>query len=71
MIYLISITGYMLSKAEKTPGTPEKPLSDLGRVPYHSYRKSVILEYLEENRKRPNITVQSIQTEMSLLLQVR
>lgn len=41
---------YLLSKAEKTPGTPEKPLSDLGKVSYHSYWKSVLLEYINSHR---------------------
>jgi histone acetyltransferase MYST1 len=44
--FLISFS-YELSKKEGKVGTPERPLSDLGRVSYHSYWTRVILTYLK------------------------
>lgn len=56
---------YLLSKTEGTPGTPEKPLSDLGRVSYHAYWKSVVMEYLHNNRSGP-VSINSISQSTGL-----
>lgn len=56
---------YLLSREEGQPGTPEKPLSDLGRVSYHAYWKSVVLEYLYKNRGNP-IIIQDIANQTGL-----
>jgi len=48
---------YLLSKKEQLPGTPEKPLSDLGRISYLSYWKYAVLTRL---RDREIITVEQI-----------
>ncbi|XP_076160289.1 histone acetyltransferase enoki mushroom isoform X2 [Ptiloglossa arizonensis] len=54
---------YLLSKVEGIPGTPEKPLSDLGRVSYHSFWKSVVLEYLDAHRESTEIKLGDITKE--------
>jgi len=49
-----------LSKIEGQPGTPEKPLSDLGQVSYHAFWKAVILEYLDKCRDCSTICIGDI-----------
>ena len=56
---------YLLSRIEGQPGSPEKPLSDLGQVSYHSYWKSVILEYLD-NLSSDKISIRQISRDTGL-----
>lgn len=56
---------YELSKVEGKPGSPEKPLSDLGLLSYRSYWSQRILELLitlkpGENEDRPHISINEI-----------
>lgn len=62
---------YLLSREEGQPGTPEKPLSDLGRVSYHAYWKSIVLEYLYDHRdniENEKISFKSISKESGLFI---
>ena len=55
--FLISLS-YELTKREGTTGSPEKPLSDLGKISYRSYWAFVILKLFQNYE--PNISVHEI-----------
>lgn len=59
---------YLLSREEGQLGTPEKPLSDLGRLSYFSYWKSVVLEYLYKYRNQKKITFKDIAIKTGLAI---
>jgi hypothetical protein len=56
--FLIQMS-YEFSKIEKRPGSPEKPLSDLGLLTYRSYWKSAVIECLIANRNE-EVSISSI-----------
>lgn len=44
--------GYLLSREENTPGTPERPLSTFGYLLYHSYWKQALLEHFDLHARK-------------------
>ena len=50
------VLSYKLSKLEKSIGSSEKPLSDLGKLSYHSYWSWVLLDILKDSRGSISIT---------------
>ena len=57
MKLIIYILGYLLSRIEGQPGSPEKPLSDLGLITYKNYWKNVIAEYLYNHLNDKSVTI--------------
>lgn len=51
--------GYLLTRQEGQAGSPEKPLSELGRLSYLAYWKSVMLEHLYKHPDK-HISVKGI-----------
>eukprot|EP00457_Paulinella_chromatophora_P003952 gb/GEZN01003962.1/.p1 GENE.gb/GEZN01003962.1/~~gb/GEZN01003962.1/.p1 ORF type:complete len:474 (+),score=57.25 gb/GEZN01003962.1/:45-1466(+) len=60
---LISFS-YELSKIEQKVGSPEKPLSDLGKVSYRSYWTRVLLNVLKLNSRSQSIKEVSLVTSI-------
>lgn len=54
--FLISLS-YELTKREQKVGSPEKPLSDLGKLSYRSYWTYVLLSVLKE---APSVTLKEL-----------
>ncbi|XP_052262827.1 histone acetyltransferase KAT6A-like isoform X2 [Dreissena polymorpha] len=57
---------YLLSRREGQSGSPEKPLSDLGRVSYQAYWRSVILEYIANCPSESTITIKGISRQTGM-----
>lgn len=57
--FIISLS-YELSKREGKPGSPEKPLSDLGKISYRSYWTHVLLTLFSEQTGEENVQIKDI-----------
>jgi len=57
--FIISLS-YELSKREGKTGSPEKPLSDLGKISYRSYWKHVLLNVLAKHDAKSDVSIQAI-----------
>jgi histone acetyltransferase MYST1 len=57
--FIISLS-YELSKREGKPGSPEKPLSDLGKISYRSYWTHVLLNLFSTQSGEENLQIKDI-----------
>jgi len=57
--FIISLS-YELSKREGKPGSPEKPLSDLGKISYRSYWTHVLLTLFSSQTGEENVQIKDI-----------
>lgn len=62
---LLIAFSYELSKQEGVTGSPEKPLSDLGKLSYRSYWSWVLLEILRDFRGTLSIKDLSAMTSIT------
>lgn len=63
--------GYELAKIEGLIGSPEKPLSDLGRLSYKSYWEGVIFKYLLEYADSSIEEIRSVVSQRTLIFRHR
>mmetsp|Transcript_10069 Transcript_10069/g.14788 ORF Transcript_10069/g.14788 Transcript_10069/m.14788 type:complete len:405 (-) Transcript_10069:172-1386(-) len=59
--FIISLS-YEITKREKKTGSPEKPLSDLGKISYRSYWRHVLLHLLAKGYRNLSIKEISLET---------
>ncbi|KAF9466565.1 hypothetical protein BDZ94DRAFT_1288192 [Collybia nuda] len=57
---------YLLSKKEQRPGSPEKPLSNLGALGYRNYWTLSLMRYLQTAPKKPRLEDISLATSMTI-----
>lgn len=65
--YLPLKLGYLLSRKEGKPGSPEKPLSDLGMLSYRAYWKTCIFRQLFQTKDSISIQGMTIFEPLSVL----
>mmetsp|Transcript_26793 Transcript_26793/g.37778 ORF Transcript_26793/g.37778 Transcript_26793/m.37778 type:complete len:422 (-) Transcript_26793:702-1967(-) len=63
--FIISLS-YELSKMECKTGSPEKPLSDLGKISYRSYWTHVLLHLLAKQNGHDNINIKDISSQTGI-----
>jgi histone acetyltransferase MYST1 len=57
--FIISLS-YELTKREKKTGSPEKPLSDLGKISYRSYWTYILLHLLADHDPTQDLTIRDM-----------
>jgi hypothetical protein len=63
--FIISLS-YELTKLEGITGSPEKPLSDLGKVSYRSYWTHVLLNLFKNHDMTKDISIKDISSETGI-----
>ena len=63
--FIISLS-YELTKREKKTGSPEKPLSDLGKISYRSYWTHILLNLLGEHDSSKDISIKDISMQTGI-----
>ncbi|KAL7528416.1 hypothetical protein ACHAWF_002549 [Thalassiosira exigua] len=57
---------YALSRREGRPGSPEKPLSDLGKISYRSYWTHVLLTLFAKQKGEENVQIKEISVKTGI-----